>query len=334
MPKLTDSQKILVAFLIVAFAAILCLYGCNTSQKAAQKARLDQRAVERVLGNDKLLAQVGKRISTGSDTSRIIETKTDSGSIAYTPPAVIAQDSSQRCEELEQVLNSMVFATQRPIDTVIGKSIRIKIDGAGIQAWSTATHSTTRIIDRRLADAWRDSADALKAQLIHQSNELAHSESARRFAETGQRYWNDKADSLQKHIDVLTAPKKKKGWPWWVYLLIVGAVVAIIVSAAAKKVWWLALLKLVPKVFGLFGKKEKRVPKYESPPPPPMKSEGYYRLYPLLGEGWQYQRVADNNRALATSQVYDDRSTALDGIQADRKLFNLPVKEAKGPLPA
>jgi hypothetical protein len=81
---------------------------------------------------------------------------------------------------------------------------------------------------------------------------------------------------------------------------------------------------------GAFNKKQPKDAIAAAPAPEP--SNGYYRLYPYNG-GWQYQRVADNNRATTTSQRYDYRSEAMAGIMADRKLYNLPIREAKYPLP-
>jgi hypothetical protein len=213
-----------------------------------------------------------------------------------------------------------VYLTTREVDTTYQDGTRLRITRAGVEVKARKEIVQRRIVDRAGMEALQDSVDRYKAiALTAQQQATAYlvQENAMRA----------RAESAESKLAELTKPKK--GIPWWVWVLVPLVLVGVAIAlGAGKLIPWLAALKLAPKLIGAFKRKDK--PQVYATA---HQSNGYYRLYPLP-MGWQYQRVSDNNKALTTSQVYDDRSSALDGIQSDRTLYNLPVREAKGPLPA
>lgn len=316
------------AFIIWLTLIIIAVSGC-AGYHQRQEDRKDQRALERVLGKDALTAKVVQRNGgAGVEEKTVVTPRTDSGSAPHTNPAPI--DSS--CEELHRYVNSLVFATDTPLTYKFGRGIYVSIGGHGVSAWSTYADTIRTIKDNREGLRWRDSTDAERKRSIALSEQL-------RLAQL--QIDQLKADTLAKgkKISQLEAPPKKKGikWYWWI-IGIVALAVVLVVLAARKVLPWMAIVKAFTYIIQAFRKKPQS---YSAPAFIPSKpgenrvdiANGYYRLFPYK-DGYQWQRVADNNRAIATSQKYDDRSSALAAILADRGLTNMPIKEAKGPLPA
>ncbi len=316
---------ILAALIVASLVWLASLSGCKVYQQR-QEDRKDQRALERVLGKDALTAKVVQRNGgAGVEEKTTVTTRIDSGTAKHTNPVPV--DTS--CNELRRYVNGLVFATDTTLTYKFGRGIYVTIGAHGVSAWSTQVDTVKVIKDNREGLRWRDSTDVERKRTIALNEQL-------RLAQL--QIDQLKADTLAKgkKISQLQAPPKKKGlaWYWWV-LIIIGAAVAVVVLAARKLVPWAVVLKAFTSLVTAFRKKPQA---YGSPAFIPSGKRvdttvnGYYRLYPYDG-GWQYQRVADNNRATATSQKYDDRSSALAGILADKKLHDMPIKEAKGPLP-
>lgn len=227
----------LLGALLVALLVLLC--GCNSPKQVQRK---DDAAVARVVSKEPLLARVARHISSGGDTVKIITERTVTDTVLVPQPI-----HPQTCDECERYVNSLVFATDRIIDTLLPNGIRLRISGGGIVATYVQRTEKLQTRDRRAEQRLQDSVNAWKERYYGAQAQLAQAESQ-----------NSKLQQfiaqLEKNFE---AVKKKTGWPWWVWCII-GVVVGALATATVlqKTLPIVLILKGVTTIFSLLKKKK------------------------------------------------------------------------------
>ena len=123
--------RILMLFLAIVFMLAMALGFISC------RAVKDQKAVERVLGNDDLTAKVGQRINKAPDTvTRVVDH--------------VVHDTLP----IKTFLNGAVqvgpnpFVFPRPIDTVLSNGTRVVVSPTGISATAKVRTITKTVTDR------------------------------------------------------------------------------------------------------------------------------------------------------------------------------------------
>jgi hypothetical protein len=206
-------EGLMLVALIALASIFLMLLGCTTP-KATQ--RKDDKAVARVLANDKLLARVGKRINLGGDTVIIEKTTVLRDTLRMPAP-----ERPQDCEECILYVNSLVFAITEPIDTTLPNGVTLSIGPWGIKAGCPQHTSKSTIRDRSEAYRWQDSAAQYKiaANMYRHEADILSGHILQLEA---------KSDSLAQELIIAQQEKDvpKKGLPWWL-LIVFGILIGL-----------------------------------------------------------------------------------------------------------
>jgi hypothetical protein len=233
-------MKELKAFILAAvtIAILVWLSGCQTPKRIQ---RQDDKAVARVVSKEPLLARVAKHISTGGDTVKIVTERTVTDTVLVPQPI-----HPQTCDECERYINSLVFATDRVIDTLLPGGIRLRISGSGIVATYVQRTQSLTTRDRRAEQRLQDSVAAWQQRYYSAQAALANAEAQ-----------NSKLQQIIAQLEKnLQAVKKKTGWPWWTFTLI-GLVVGALGTATVlqKALPVVLIIKGLTAILALFKKK-------------------------------------------------------------------------------
>ena len=230
-------RPIAYAFIIWAIGMLcIILFGCNGPKQIQKK---DQAAYERVMGNDSLLAKVGKRIRVegATKTETITVTKTDTIFEPVEKPVPV-----EGCEGLTAFIDDIEFFTLDP-KTYKRDGVTVFIDKNGVIITRTNT-TTVKTVENlgRVADL-TDSVEKYKNTLL-----------AERYQSTRILQQNEE---LRNQLKALQEATKKKGiaWYWWA-LIIAAALGAISFAVLRKAAPWAIILKGVTTIVSIIKKKK------------------------------------------------------------------------------
>jgi hypothetical protein len=226
-----------IAFIVWAIGlACILLFGCNGPKQVQKK---DHAAYERVMGNDSLLAKVGKRIRVegATKTEVVTVTKTDTIFQPIEKPAPV-----EGCEGLTAFIDDIEFFTLEPkIYKRDGVTVSIDKNGVIINRVNTTTVKTVENLGM-VADL-TDSVEKYKNILL-----------AERFENSRTLQRLQAAESENRALKEAAKPKGMK-WYWWV--LIIAAVLGAISFAVLRKAApWAIIIKGVTTILSLIKKKK------------------------------------------------------------------------------
>ena len=225
---------ILAAITLAAIIGLASLSGCNAGKQAQKK---DQQAYERVLGNDSLLAKVGKRIKVtgGTKTEVVTVTKTDTIFEPVEKPVPV-----EGCDALSDFIEDIEFFTLDPKTYKKGSvTVSISKDGVIITNEATTTIMTTEDLSR--VSALQDSVEQYKFKLLTERKD---------YATLLQQY-----NVVENELDGLKQAKKGLAWYWWV-LIAAAAIGGVLVLVLKKAIPWVVVVKAVTSFFSLIKKKK------------------------------------------------------------------------------
>ena len=218
---------ILAAITLAAIIGLASLSGCNAGKQAQKK---DQQAYERVLGNDSLLAKVGKRIKVtgGTKTEVVTVTKTDTIFEPVEKPVPV-----EGCDALSDFIEDIEFFTLDP-KTYKKGSVTVIIT-------NEATTTIMTIEDLSRVSALQDSVEQYKFKLLTERKD---------YATLLQQY-----NVVANELDGLKQAKNGLAWYWWV-LIVAAAIGGVLVLVLKKAIPWVVVVKAVTSFFSLIKKKK------------------------------------------------------------------------------
>jgi len=153
--------------------------------------------------------------------------------------------------------------------------------------------------------SWRDSTDQIRREMVS--------------------LYVERNELLEK-IEQLTPEPKK--FPWWIVIAAVGGVVVLLL---VKRPFWkiiiLKILDMIKKRKGTTPMGANTVTNTGITVTLENYSDGYINYVKVPG-GWQFQAMAGNHEALATSQVYKSKAACLKAIKTFKEYDWKEVKEA------
>ena len=226
---------ILAAVALAAIIAIASLSGCNAGKSAQRK---DQQAYERVLGNDSLLAKVGKRIRVAGATKTevVTVTKTDTIFEPVEKPVPV-----EGCDALAAFIEDIEFFTLDP-KTYKKGSVTVNISKHGVIITNEATTTIKTVEDIGRISALQDSIDQYKFKLLSERKD---------YATLLQQY-----NAAANELDQLKQAPKGLAWYWWV-LIVAAAIGGVLVLLLKKAIPWVAVVKAATSIFSLLKKKKR-----------------------------------------------------------------------------
>jgi len=228
----------------IAYALILwcmamltiILFGCNGPKQIQKK---DQAAYERVMGNDSLLAKVGKRIRVegATKTEVVTVTKTDTIFEPVEKPVPV-----EGCEGLTAFIDDIEFFTLEP-KTYKRDGVTVSIDKNGviINRVNTTTLKTVENLGRvtDLTDSVEKYKNTLLAERFGNSQNL------------------QKLQATEAENRALKEAAKPKGLKWYWWVLIIAAVLGAVSFAVLRKAApWAIIIKGITSIISLVKKKK------------------------------------------------------------------------------
>jgi hypothetical protein len=235
--KTQTPKPVLWAFVIWALACLAIIFcSCNTPRHVQKK---DQAAYERVMGNDSLLAKVGKRIRVegATKTEVVTVTKTDTIFEPIEKPVPV-----EGCEGLTAFIDDIEFFTLEP-KTYKRDGVTVSIDKNGVIINRTNTTTVKTVENLGMVADLTDSVDKYKNILLAERFENSRTLQRLQAAEAENRALKEAA--------------KTKGLKWYWWVLIVAAALGAISFAVLKKAApWAIILKAITTLFSLIKKKK------------------------------------------------------------------------------